>query len=162
MSIFTSKKVCKFLIKNQLTKIWSEKDKGWKVPSLMPIRVKGYYLKKIENKYIMAKHLHGTFSTILQLKLFVMCIFCKLVLLRKKWGIMEIFQRHSFYDLFLLLNFEFNSKKNRAAGTYASTYFGRLVLPFSSQVEHTRRWGLKIDHFYMKMAPGLSWESNDT
>ena len=38
--IFTSKKVWKFLIKIQLPKIWSKKDRGWKVPCLMPIRVK--------------------------------------------------------------------------------------------------------------------------
>ena len=40
MSIFTSKKVWKFLIKIQLPKIWFKKDKRWKVPCLMPIRVK--------------------------------------------------------------------------------------------------------------------------
>ena len=27
--------------KNSADKIWSKKDKGWKVPSLMPIRVNG-------------------------------------------------------------------------------------------------------------------------
>ena len=43
----------KFLIKIQLPKIWSKKDKGWKVPCLMPIKVKviqpnepNFYLKK--------------------------------------------------------------------------------------------------------------------
>jgi hypothetical protein len=38
MSIFTSKKVWNFLIKTA-DKIWSKKDKGWKVSSLMPIRI---------------------------------------------------------------------------------------------------------------------------
>ena len=39
MSIFTSKKVWKFLIKIQLTKYNPKRTRGWKVPSLMPIRV---------------------------------------------------------------------------------------------------------------------------
>ena len=39
MSIFTSKKVWKFLIKIQLTKSNPKRTRGWKVPSLMPIRV---------------------------------------------------------------------------------------------------------------------------
>ena len=39
MSIFTSKKVWKFLIKIQRTKSDPKKYRGWKVPSLMPIRV---------------------------------------------------------------------------------------------------------------------------
>ena len=40
MSIFTSKTVSKILIKVQLTKYNPKRTKGWKVPSLMPIRVK--------------------------------------------------------------------------------------------------------------------------
>ena len=40
MSIFTSNKVWKLLIKIQLTKFDSKRTKGWKVPCLMPIRVK--------------------------------------------------------------------------------------------------------------------------
>ena len=40
MSIFTSKKVWKFLIKCQLTKYNPKRTRGWKVPSLMPIRVR--------------------------------------------------------------------------------------------------------------------------
>ena len=31
----------KIFDKNSADKIWSKKDKGWKVPSLLPIRVKG-------------------------------------------------------------------------------------------------------------------------
>ena len=40
MSIFISKKVWKFLIKIQLTKSDPKRTRVWKVPSLMPIRVK--------------------------------------------------------------------------------------------------------------------------
>ena len=40
MSIFTSKKGWKFLIKIQVTKSDPKKTRGWKVPCLMPIRVK--------------------------------------------------------------------------------------------------------------------------
>ena len=40
MSIYISKKVWKFLIKIQLTKSDFKNDRGWKVPCLMPIRVK--------------------------------------------------------------------------------------------------------------------------
>ena len=40
MSIFTSKTVWKFLIKTQLSKSDPNKTRGWKVPCLMPIRVK--------------------------------------------------------------------------------------------------------------------------
>ena len=40
MSIFTSQKVWKFLIKTQLTKSDPKRTRGWKVPSLMPISVK--------------------------------------------------------------------------------------------------------------------------
>ena len=40
MSIFTSKKVWKFLIKIQLIKYDPKRTRGWKVPSLMPIRIK--------------------------------------------------------------------------------------------------------------------------
>ena len=40
MSIFTSKKVRKVMIKIQLTKCDPKRTKGWKVPSLMPIKVK--------------------------------------------------------------------------------------------------------------------------
>ena len=44
MSILTSKKVWKFLIKIQLTKCDPKRTMGWKVPSLMPIRVSGHLL----------------------------------------------------------------------------------------------------------------------
>ena len=40
MSIFTSKKVWKFLVKIQLTKPDPKRTGGWKVPCLVPIRVK--------------------------------------------------------------------------------------------------------------------------
>jgi hypothetical protein len=40
MSIFPSKKVCKFLIKIYFTKISSKKDKEIEISPLMPIRVK--------------------------------------------------------------------------------------------------------------------------
>ena len=39
MSIFTSKKVWQFLVKTQLSKSDPKKTKGWKLPSLMPIKV---------------------------------------------------------------------------------------------------------------------------
>ena len=44
VSIFTSKKVWNFLIKKSAEKIWSKKEKGWKVPCLMPIRVNSPHL----------------------------------------------------------------------------------------------------------------------
>ena len=34
--------------KDSADKIWSKKDKGWKVPSLMPIRVKQNWDKKLD------------------------------------------------------------------------------------------------------------------
>ena len=40
MSIFTSEKVLKLLIKNQLTKSHPKRTRAWKVPCLLPIRVK--------------------------------------------------------------------------------------------------------------------------
>ena len=43
MSIFSSKS-SEIFDKNSADKIWSIKDKGWKGPSLMPIRVKVYKL----------------------------------------------------------------------------------------------------------------------
>ena len=40
MSIFTSKKSLEIFDKNSADKVCSKKDRGWKVPSLMSIRVK--------------------------------------------------------------------------------------------------------------------------
>jgi hypothetical protein len=44
MSIFSSKKVLEIFDKNSAGKTWSKKNNGWKVPSLMPIKVKGAFL----------------------------------------------------------------------------------------------------------------------
>ena len=46
MSMFTSKKVWKFLIKNSADKIWFKIEKEIKVLPLMPIRVKTKYCKE--------------------------------------------------------------------------------------------------------------------
>ena len=51
MSIFTSKNFWKFVIKNQLTKSGPKRIGGWKVPSLMPIRVNTQVLRKHNNFY---------------------------------------------------------------------------------------------------------------
>ena len=40
---FTSKKVWNYLIKKTADKILSKRTKGWKMPSIMPIRVKYWY-----------------------------------------------------------------------------------------------------------------------
>ena len=52
MSIFTSKKVKKFLMKIQLAKSDPKRTRGWKVSSLMPIRVNYQY---INPAYIVGK-----------------------------------------------------------------------------------------------------------
>ena len=56
MSIFTSKKIWKFVIKNQLTKSGPKRIGGWKVPSLMPIRVNTQVLRKHNNFYWYRMH----------------------------------------------------------------------------------------------------------
>ena len=43
MSIFTSKKSLELFGKNSADKVCSKKDRGWKVPCLMPIRVKACF-----------------------------------------------------------------------------------------------------------------------
>jgi hypothetical protein len=45
MSIFTSAKVWKILVKIQMSKSNPKVDRGWKVPCLMSIRVKVLELK---------------------------------------------------------------------------------------------------------------------
>ena len=46
--IFHLQKSLEIFDKNSADKIWSKKDKGWKVPSLMPIRVK-VFAKRFES-----------------------------------------------------------------------------------------------------------------
>ena len=41
---------------NSADKIWFKKDKGWKVPSLMPIRVNGAMLHNLDREKKLALH----------------------------------------------------------------------------------------------------------
>ena len=71
MSIFTSKKVEKFLIKIQLTKSDLKRTRGWKVPCLMAIRVKrqAEWVKNISEEVFLFLWFHEIFLTVFRLSL---------------------------------------------------------------------------------------------
>ena len=51
--------------KNSADKVWSKKDKGWKVPSLMPIRVNGAMLHNLDREKKLALHYQSTYTVYL-------------------------------------------------------------------------------------------------
>ena len=54
-----------FFDKNSADKIWFKKDKEWKVPSLMPIRVNGAMLHNLDREKKLALHYQSTYTVYL-------------------------------------------------------------------------------------------------
>ena len=95
LSIFTAKKVWKFLIKIQLTKFDPKRTRGWKVPCLMPIRFKKYGISFMKSSTSIS-----TFTKSFQLRKLREEIKSHSQIFRHGWSIFCLPHRPTFSDFF--------------------------------------------------------------